>query len=122
MNLEPRAALVVDGADLTSHQLEVIQAIYRHGSQRSAARSLGITTPVLNRYVRQIEAKIRLRLADSTPNGTVLTPDGEKIAREYAALRHVWHPRLHRSSVCTIITEDLFLSSFPTSTQRAGST
>jgi DNA-binding transcriptional LysR family regulator len=111
MKLEPRVALVVNGADLTSHQLEVIHAIYRNGSQRSAARSLGITTPVLNRYVRQIEAKTRLKLADSTPNGTVLTPEGEKIAREYAALQS----RLAKSTSpvvgCTIITEDLLLSS-----------
>jgi len=86
VRLEPRVALEVNGVDLTSRQLEVIYAIYRNGSQRSAARSLGITTPVLNRYMRQIEAKTRLKLADSTPNGTVLTADGEKIAREFAAL------------------------------------
>jgi molybdate transport repressor ModE-like protein len=111
MDLEPRVALVVNGADLTPHQLEVVHAIYRHGSQRSAARSLGITTPVLNRYVRQIEAKTRLKLAESTPSGTVLTPEGEKIAREYAALQ----ARLAKSTSpvvgCTIITEDLLLSS-----------
>ena len=104
-------ALEVNGVDLTSRQLEVIYAIYRNGSQRSAARSLGITTPVLNRYMRQIEAKTRLKLADSTPNGTVLTADGEKIAREFAALG----ARMAKSDSpvvgCTIITEDLLLSS-----------
>ena len=104
-------ALEVNGVDLTSRQLEVIYAIYRNGSQRSAARSLKITTPVLNRYVRQIEAKTKLKLADSTPTGTVLTPDGEQIAREYAALQ----VRVSKSSSlivgCTIITEDLLLSS-----------
>ncbi len=101
----------VNGTDLTSHQLEVITAIYRHGSQRSAARSLGITTPVLNRYVRQIEAKTNLKLAESTPSGTILTSDGEKIAREYEALR----ARMSKTTAlvvgCTIITEDLLLSS-----------
>ena len=104
-------ALEVNGVDLTSRQLEVIYAIYRNGGQRSAARSLGITTPVLNRYMRQIEAKTRLKLADSTPNGTVLTADGEKIAREFAALG----ARMAKSDSpvvgCTIITEDLLLSS-----------
>jgi DNA-binding transcriptional LysR family regulator len=111
VNLEPRVSLEVNGVDLTSHQLEVITAIYRNGSQRSAARSLGISSPVLNRYLRQIEAKIRLKLAESTPTGTVLTADGERIAREYEALG----VRMSKSSAlvvgCTIITEDLLLSS-----------
>ena len=104
-------ALEVNGVGLTSHQLDVITAIYHNGSQRSAARSLGITTPVLNRYVRQIETKIKLKLAESTPTGTVLTADGERIAREYEAL----HVRMSKSTAlvvgCTIITEDLLLSS-----------
>ena len=104
-------ALEVNGVDLTSHQLEVIYAIYCHGSQRSAARSLGIAPPVLNRYVRQIEAKTELKLVTSTLTGTVLTMEGEKIAMEYAALR----TRMAKSTSlvvgCTIITEDLLLSS-----------
>jgi molybdenum-dependent DNA-binding transcriptional regulator ModE len=111
VKLEPKVALEVNGVDLTSHQLEVIAAIYRHGSQRSAARSLGIATPVLNRYVRQIEAKTKLKLAEGTASGTVLTADGERIAKEYEALR----VRMSKSPVlvvgCTIITEDLLLSS-----------
>jgi DNA-binding transcriptional LysR family regulator len=111
VDLEPIVALEVNGIDLTPHQLEVITAIYHHGSQRSAAKSLGITTPVLNRYVRQIETKTKLKLAESTPTGTVLTADGEKIAREYEALR----VRMAKSTAlvvgCTIITEDLLLSS-----------
>jgi DNA-binding transcriptional LysR family regulator len=111
VKLEPRVALEVNDVDLTSHQLEVIYAIYRNGSQRSAARRLGISTPVLNRYVRQIEAKTHLKLAESTPAGTILTVEGEKIAREYAALQ----ARMAKSTAlvvgCTIITEDLLLSS-----------
>ena len=111
MKLEPKVALEVNGVDLTSHQLEVIYAIYRNGSQRAAARSLGITTPVLNRYVRQIESKTGLRLADSTPNGTVLTTDGERIAKEFAALRVRMAKTTSPVVGCTIVTEDLLLSS-----------
>jgi DNA-binding transcriptional LysR family regulator len=111
MKLEPMVGLEVDGVDLTPHQLKVIVAIYHHGSQRSAALSLGITAPVLNRYIRQIETKTGLRLAESTPTGTVLTADGERIAKEYDALR----VRMAKSTApvvgCTIITEDLLLSS-----------
>ncbi len=103
--------LEVNGVNLTSHQLEVIYAIYRNGSQRSAARSLGITTPVLNRYVRQIEAKTHTRLADSTPTGTVLTDDGERIAKEFAALNARMAKTTSLVVGCTIITEDLLLSS-----------
>ena len=111
MKLEPKVGLEVNGVNLTSHQLEVIYAIYRNGSQRSAARSLGITTPVLNRYVRQIEAKTHTKLADSTPTGTVLTDEGEKIAKEFAALNARMAKTTSLVVGCTIITEELLLSS-----------
>jgi molybdate transport repressor ModE-like protein len=111
VRLEPKVALEVNGTDLTSHQLEVIYAIFRTGSQRAAARSLGITTPVLNRYVRQIESKVGSKLADSTPGGTVLTADGERIAKEFAALQVRMAKTTSPVVGCTIVTEDLLLSS-----------
>jgi DNA-binding transcriptional LysR family regulator len=111
MRLDPGVNLSVNGHSLTNRQLEVVRAIFETGSQKAAAARLGISTPVLHRYLHQIEAKAGTRLVETTPRGTVLNDDGEAVAREYLALLK----RMDRSERlvvgCTIITEDLLLSS-----------
>jgi molybdenum-dependent DNA-binding transcriptional regulator ModE len=110
VKLEPAVALLVNGRQLTTHQLEVIEAIYETGSQKAAAKKLGIATPVLHRYLHQIEAKVNARLVDSTPRGTVLNSDGEEIAKEFIALKR----KLGRTGKvvigCTVVTEELVMS------------
>jgi DNA-binding transcriptional LysR family regulator len=111
MRLDPVVNLKVNGHGMTTRQLEVIRAIFETGSQKAASLRLGISTPVLHRYLHQIEAKAGTRLVETTPKGTVLNDDGEAIALEYLALLR----RMDRSDRvvvgCTIITEDLLLSS-----------
>lgn len=110
MHLEPSVSLSVDGKRLTPHQLEVLRAVYETGSQKAAAARLGIATPVLHRYLHQIEAKVGAKLVDTTPRGTVLNAEGEELAQEYMALRR----RMDRGAQVviggTIITEELVLS------------
>jgi DNA-binding transcriptional LysR family regulator len=110
MELEPAISLVVNGAKLTPHQLEVIQNIYETGSQKAAAQRLGIATPVLHRYLRQIEAKIGQALVETNSRGTILNADGEAIALEFIALKN--RLRTRRAIVIggTIVTEDLIMA------------
>lgn len=110
MQLEPVVSLRVNGATLTPHQLEVLLAVHREGSQRRAAEKLGLATPVVHRYLAQIERKVRLKLMDASPTGTTLNEEGRKIAREYLALLE--RMRVGDSTVvgCTPITEELLLS------------
>lgn len=110
VKLEPSVSLRVNGVELTPHQMEVVRAIYETGSQKAAAERMGISTPVLHRYLHQIEAKCGQKLADSRPTGTVLNAYGEALAKEYLALQR----RMTRGQAivvgCTPVTEELLLS------------
>lgn len=86
LKLEPSVILKVEGRTLTARQLDVLRAVFEEGSQNQAARRMGITTPVLNRYLGQIEAKVGTPLLTATPRGTVLNDEGERITLEYIAL------------------------------------
>ena len=108
--IEPSVTLLIGGRQLTRRQLEVLSTIHREGSQNRAAMSLGISTPVLNRYVSQIEGKVGHPLVITSPSGSNLSELGLRIVLEYDALEM----RIHRdgSTVIggTIITEDLLLN------------
>ncbi|MFA5312577.1 MAG: LysR family transcriptional regulator [Methanomassiliicoccales archaeon] len=110
MKLEPAVALLVNGRQLTTHQLEVIEAIYETGSQKAAAKKLDVATPVLHRYLHQIEAKVNTKLVDSTPRGTVLNSDGEEIAKEFIALKRKIGRTGRIVIGCTVVTEELVMS------------
>ena len=82
--IEASVSVKINGSVLTSRQIEVIDAIYETGSQNKAAEVLGISVPVLNRYVSQIEKKIKVRIVKADPAGTQLTEEGLKILKKYA--------------------------------------
>ncbi|MDD1771216.1 MAG: LysR family transcriptional regulator, partial [Methanomassiliicoccales archaeon] len=100
----------VNGVALTPHQLDVLLAVYRQGSQRKAAEQLGLAVPVVHRYLAQVEAKCGATLLITTPRGTELNEEGKDIAQEYAAL--IERMRLGESTVVggTIITEELLMT------------
>ncbi|OPY31308.1 MAG: Bacterial regulatory helix-turn-helix protein, lysR family [Methanomassiliicoccales archaeon PtaU1.Bin124] len=110
VKLEPSVSLRVNGVELTPHQLEVILAIYQTGSQKAAAARMKVATPVLHRYLHQIEAKCGQRLAETKATGTELNEEGEAIAKEYLALQR----RLGRGEKvvvgCTPVTEELLFT------------
>jgi DNA-binding transcriptional LysR family regulator len=110
VQVEPVVSLRVNGVALTPHQLDVLLAVYRKGSQRKAAEQLGLAVPVVHRYLAQVEAKCGAALLITTPRGTELNDDGKGIAQEYAAL--IERMRLGESTVIggTIITEELLLA------------
>ena len=70
---------------------------------------MGIATPVIHRYLAQIQAKVGVKLLQTSPQGTVLTADGKRLAAEYAALveRTKTSDRIVIGG--TILTEDLLL-------------
>lgn len=109
LKLEPSVALKVDGTALTARQLDVIRAVYEEGSQNRAAKRLGISAPVLGRYLRQIEAKAGTALLAATPRGTVLNEQGARIAMEYIALCRRLAPARRPVIGGTIISEELLL-------------
>ncbi len=109
VKLEPSVTLRVGSALLTERQLQVIQAVHEEGSQNRAARKLGVSPPVLHRYLAQIEAKVGFRLGQATPRGTRLNEEGERIALEYDALTRRMAPSTALVVGGTTITEELLL-------------
>lgn len=110
MELEPVVSLRVNGVVLTPHQLEVLLMVHRTGSQRKAGEKLGLATPVVHRYLGQIERKAQVRLLTTSPMGTALTEEGEKVAMEYLALLERMKQGDSVVVGCTIVTEELLLS------------
>lgn len=110
MDVEPVVSLRVNGVALTPHQLEVLFAVYKEGSQRKAAERLHLAVPVVHRYLAQIEAKCRTKLLTASPLGTELNQDGLLLAREYSALLE--RMRTGGSVVVggTMVTEELLLN------------
>lgn len=111
-------AVQVSGRHLTPSQAQAVLALYLEGTQRAAARSLGISAPVLNRHLRQVEAKAGQPIMDCGPRGTVLNELGERIAREQLALQGKMKGRQHLAVGCTPLTEDLLLSALNSADPR----
>ncbi len=110
MLLKPVISLRVNGASLTPHQLDVLLAVHQEGSQRKAGEKLGIATPVIHRYLAQMEAKVEFQLLKTSPLGTTLTLEGKQVVLEYSAL--LVRMKDDGATVVggTILTEDLLLS------------
>jgi molybdenum-dependent DNA-binding transcriptional regulator ModE len=119
MRIEPVVSLRVNGVGLTPHQLEVLLEVYRQGSQRKAAEKLGLATPVVHRALAQIESKAGTRLLDASPLGTSLNDDGVRLAREYSSLLE--RMRMGEAVVvgCSVLTEELLLSTLSRLDQEA---
>jgi DNA-binding transcriptional LysR family regulator len=99
----------VDGRSLTPKQAGAVLALYLKGTQRAAARSLGVSAPVLNRHLRQVEVKAGRPIMECGARGTMLNELGERIAREQLALQGKLREREHMAVGCTPLTEDLLL-------------
>jgi len=78
-----RAVLLIDGQEVTHRQLEALMALERVGSMKKAADSLGISTPVLYKYVKEAEAKAGLPIVQSSSKGTKLTEYGKDLLRKH---------------------------------------
>lgn len=85
MPLTPRVVFVSEGTEITHRQLEAIAALHRAGTMTRAAKALGISTPVLYKYVKEAEEKAGASLVSSTSRGSRLTADGLDLLRRFRA-------------------------------------
>lgn len=102
-------AVQVNGHALTERQSQAVLSLYLNGTQRAAARSLGISAPVLCRHLRQVEAKAGAPIMDCGARGTVLNEIGESIAKELLALQGKLRERQQLAVACTPLTEELLM-------------
>ncbi|NLF33553.1 MAG: LysR family transcriptional regulator [Thermoplasmatales archaeon] len=110
MNVKVRTSQVVNGNPITSRQIEVLRAVRSEGSKNAAAKKLGISVPVVHRYISSMERSAGVKLIRSTPSGTELTPEGLLIVEIDAQmeLRCIVDRRFTVS--CSPVTEDLMMS------------
>lgn len=66
--------------------MQLAAALLREPSLSAAARALDVTPPALSMRLRKLEAQLGLSLATRTARRLALTPEGERFAREAAAL------------------------------------
>jgi len=110
VQIEPSVSLLINGRTVTARQLEVLVAVHEEGSQNRASERLGISTPVLHRYLNQLEERAGVPLTRTSSRGTRLTHDGRAVVREFQALKGRASSGESVRIGCTIITEDLLLS------------
>ena len=110
MDIEIKTSMVINAQNVTTRQLEVLEAIHRTGSKTAAARALGISTPVVHRYMASMEETTGMVLMESTPTGTELTEKGLRIV-EITKIMNL-RCRLERgfTVACSPVTEELLMS------------
>ena len=60
-----------------------LESLARTRSQRKSAKELGISHTVFNRRLLKAEDKLGVKITQKIGNGTLLTPDGEKLLDEF---------------------------------------
>lgn len=79
----PRVVFVCDGQEITHRQMEALAALLDKGSMKRAAASLGISTPVLHKYIHEMEQKTESKLVNTTSRGSTLTERGHELLRRF---------------------------------------
>jgi len=102
---------VSDGHEITHRQMEALAALQVKGSMKKAAAFLGLSTPVLHKYIREIEEKSGLALVTSTSRGSKLTSDGLELLERFRAYekRLDDHPEVLKVAG-TVVTEHILLT------------
>ena len=80
---KPRVIFVADGKEITHRQMEALATLKEKGSMKKAATSLGISTPVLHKYIHEIEQKADEQLVTTTSRGSKLTSEGLELVRKF---------------------------------------
>ena len=58
MDISVESSQVINGRKVSVRQLEALLAVQEEGSQTAAARRLGISVPVVHKYIRAVEEAV----------------------------------------------------------------
>ena len=110
MDISVRTEQVINGQAVTNRQLETLAAVARTGSKTAAAKALGISVPVVHRYVQSIEDAVGSPITISTPAGTKLNDLGQKILETYITTELRCSDDHNFTVCCSPVSEDLMMS------------
>jgi len=101
---------IINGRPVTSRQLEVLLAVQDTGCQNAAARRLGISVPVVHKYLSGIEEAVGAPILKTTPSGSVLTAEGAEVADVARSMNCRCERSRGFTVCCSPVTEDLMMS------------
>ncbi|GAB4306935.1 MAG: LysR family transcriptional regulator [Methanobacteriaceae archaeon] len=83
MDHEARINLEINGHLINFKFFETLKCLSSTWSQRKAAEKLGISHPVLNRRIKEVEGKLKIKIVKTTPRGSGLTSEGLELLYIY---------------------------------------
>jgi molybdate transport repressor ModE-like protein len=110
VNITVHTEQTINGKTVTNRQLEVLQAVETAGSKTAAAKKLGISVPVVHKYISFIDEAVGTPVTKSTPAGTSLTPEGKTILEIYRTTELRCSDNHAFTVCCSPVTEDLMMS------------
>jgi len=110
VDISVQSSQIINGKTVTSRQLEALLAVQDTGSQTSAAKRLGISVPVLHKYMSFIEEAAGEPILRTTPAGSVLTPAGRQIAEIARSMDCRCRTERGFTVCCSPVTEDIVMS------------
>ena len=109
VELEVKTYMSVGGNNISSRQLEVLSAIRKYGSKTAAAKALGISPPVVHKYMAAMEKVVGVPLMASTATGTELTEMGLRLLEVSEAMAERCTDDREFTISCSPVTEDMIL-------------
>ena len=110
MQISVQSSQIINGKTVTVRQLEALLAVQDTHSQTAAARKLGISVPVLHKYISVIEEAAGEPILTTTPAGSVLTPAGKEIVDIARSMGHRCETDRGFTICCSPVTEDIMMS------------
>ncbi len=105
-----QSSQTINGKTVTTRQLEALLAVQQTNSQTAAARKLGISVPVLHKYISLIEEAAGEPVLLTTPAGSVLTAAGKEIADTARFMEYRCETDRDFTVCCSPVTEDIMMS------------
>ncbi len=119
MELEVKTYMVVNGKNISSRQLEVLAAVNKYGSKTAAAKELGISPPVVHKYMVAMEKSTGTHLMLSTPNGTELTEMGLRLLEVAGMMEARCVDNKGFTISCSPVTEELVMQAVSSTKVKA---
>lgn len=110
VQIRVQTSQTINGKPVTRRQLEALLAVQDTGSQTAAARKLGISVPVLHKYVASIEEAVGSPVLKTTPAGSRLTEEGLEVASVARSMDNRCDRSRGFTVCCSPVTEDLLMS------------
>ncbi|MBE6528702.1 MAG: LysR family transcriptional regulator [Thermoplasmata archaeon] len=110
MDISIQNSQIINGKTVTARQIEALMAVEKTGSQTAAARAIGISAPVLHKYIACIEDAVGAPVLKTTPSGSVLTSTGREIIDLARCTENRCIMDRGFTICCTPVTEDIMMS------------